>query len=195
MDHPTRARIRKAAGSLFAARGYEATTMNEIADEVGKTKPALYTYFRGKEELFLAVYEELEQGYRQYLEQVLDAAGEISDPQRQLYYVFESRLLYFTRNPEAAALWNRIRFFPPPFFGEKIRSRLARLEAGLQSKLRLLIQRGMNRGAIRRAPVEEVIWCFNCTLEGLQLAMHLDREAGRQKIEAVWSSFWRGIKG
>src|SRR4051794_19480449 len=42
------------ARGLFAARGYAEVTMDEVAAEVGVTKPLLYTYFGNKEQLFLA---------------------------------------------------------------------------------------------------------------------------------------------
>src|SRR4249919_1716115 len=42
------------AHSLFAARGYAAVTMDEIATEVGVTKPLLYNYFGNKERLYIA---------------------------------------------------------------------------------------------------------------------------------------------
>ncbi|GAA2417365.1 TetR family transcriptional regulator [Nonomuraea africana] len=44
-------RILEAARVLFAARGYRATSMRAIADEVGITKAALYYHFDSKEEI------------------------------------------------------------------------------------------------------------------------------------------------
>ena len=44
----------EAARTLFAARGFAAVTMDEVAAAVGVTKPLLYTYFGNKEQLFLA---------------------------------------------------------------------------------------------------------------------------------------------
>jgi AcrR family transcriptional regulator len=43
-----------AAHGLFAERGYAAVTMEEIAAEVGVTKPLLYNYFGNKERLYIA---------------------------------------------------------------------------------------------------------------------------------------------
>ncbi len=45
------------AHALFAERGYGAVTMDEVAAEVGVTKPLLYNYFGNKERLFLACVE------------------------------------------------------------------------------------------------------------------------------------------
>ncbi len=47
----TAERILEAARALFAARGYRATSMQAIADDVGITKAALYYHFDSKEEL------------------------------------------------------------------------------------------------------------------------------------------------
>ena len=47
----------RAARILFAERGFAAVTMDEIAAEVGVTKPLLYAYFGNKEGLYLACME------------------------------------------------------------------------------------------------------------------------------------------
>lgn len=52
-----RKKIVEAAYGLFLRKGYHATTMGEIADSLGVTKPALYQYFPGKEDLYSAVAE------------------------------------------------------------------------------------------------------------------------------------------
>jgi AcrR family transcriptional regulator len=44
----------EAADRVFARRGYQAASMDEIAAEVGITKPMLYAYFGSKEGLYLA---------------------------------------------------------------------------------------------------------------------------------------------
>ncbi|WP_043635417.1 TetR family transcriptional regulator [Nonomuraea candida] len=60
----TSERILEAARALFAARGYRATSMRAIADDVGITKAALYYHFDSKEEILhrltLPLLDELE---------------------------------------------------------------------------------------------------------------------------------------
>lgn len=46
-----------AAIRVFAARGYAAATMKEIAADAGYTAPAIYNYFGGKEQLYAALLE------------------------------------------------------------------------------------------------------------------------------------------
>ena len=45
------------ARTLFAERGYTASTMDEVAAAVGVTKPLLYNYFGNKESLYIACME------------------------------------------------------------------------------------------------------------------------------------------
>lgn len=46
-----------AAHELFAARGYAAVKMDDIAAAVGVTKPLLYNYFGNKEQLYITCME------------------------------------------------------------------------------------------------------------------------------------------
>ncbi len=54
-----RQRIIEVALEAFASRGFEATTTSEIADTLQMTGPALYHYFRTKEELLFACMEHI----------------------------------------------------------------------------------------------------------------------------------------
>src|SRR5205814_4880168 len=51
----TRERLLEAAASVFARRGYQQASVEEIAAEAGFTTGAVYSNFAGKEELFLAL--------------------------------------------------------------------------------------------------------------------------------------------
>ncbi len=65
-----RARILEEASELFFQRGYEAATLDMLAERLSVTKPFLYTYFRNKSDILSAVCE---QGVRDSLE-ALDRA-------------------------------------------------------------------------------------------------------------------------
>src|SRR5262245_52051259 len=51
----TRSELLDAAARVFARRGYHRAGLDEIAAEAGYTTGAVYSNFRGKEELFLAL--------------------------------------------------------------------------------------------------------------------------------------------
>jgi AcrR family transcriptional regulator len=54
----TRAQLIDAAATVFARRGYMAASLDEVAEEAGLTKGAVYSNFDSKEELFQAVIED-----------------------------------------------------------------------------------------------------------------------------------------
>jgi AcrR family transcriptional regulator len=43
---------------VFARRGFHSTSMNDVADAAGVTKPVLYQHFDSKQDLYLALLEE-----------------------------------------------------------------------------------------------------------------------------------------
>ena len=53
----TRAHLLQTALKLFAEKGFEATTMREIAKNADLSLGASYHHFRGKDELVLAFYQ------------------------------------------------------------------------------------------------------------------------------------------
>lgn len=53
----TRAKLVDVARQLFAKKGVEATTMNDIAVTSKKGRRTLYTYFKSKDQIYMAVVE------------------------------------------------------------------------------------------------------------------------------------------
>src|SRR5580704_16326188 len=53
----TRDYLLKAAAQVFAERGFHAATLDEVAAAAGFTKGAVYSNFKNKEDLFLALIE------------------------------------------------------------------------------------------------------------------------------------------
>ncbi|MEF2967497.1 TetR/AcrR family transcriptional regulator [Paenibacillus sp. M1] len=51
---PTSRHILQTASRLFMAKGFEAVSMNEVADQCGVTKATIYYYYPNKTELFVA---------------------------------------------------------------------------------------------------------------------------------------------
>lgn len=49
--------ILKVAATLFAERGFDSVSINQIGEEAGITGPAIYRYFASKEALLVALYE------------------------------------------------------------------------------------------------------------------------------------------
>jgi AcrR family transcriptional regulator len=56
----TRAALLAAGRTLFGERGFAATSIEDLASAAGVTRGALYHHFASKEELFAAVFEQVE---------------------------------------------------------------------------------------------------------------------------------------
>jgi AcrR family transcriptional regulator len=54
----TKSALVEAARTVFLRRGFHSASLDEIAEEAGFTKGAVYSNFDGKDALFLAVFEE-----------------------------------------------------------------------------------------------------------------------------------------
>ena len=67
-------------------KGYEATSMNDIADAVGLTKAGIYHYIRGKEQL---LFEIMNFAMDMVDEDVIAPAREIADPEERLRTIIE----------------------------------------------------------------------------------------------------------
>ncbi|MGI5338903.1 TetR/AcrR family transcriptional regulator [Streptomyces sp. CA-181903] len=55
----TRERIQRTALDLFVTRGYEKTSLREIAERLGVTKAALYYHFKTKEDILVAISDQV----------------------------------------------------------------------------------------------------------------------------------------
>ena len=73
----TRRALIDAARLLFAERGYASVSTEEIVRAARVTRGALYHHFKGKEDLFRAVYEEVE---RDLVERIAADASSAGDP-------------------------------------------------------------------------------------------------------------------
>ncbi|MBW2438087.1 MAG: TetR/AcrR family transcriptional regulator [Desulfobacterales bacterium] len=80
-----RDRVLKTAIGIFAQKGYAGTSVREIADQAGVSKPVLYYYFKSKEGLFLAILEMAENLQKKLLADVLESQGNVLDRLLMLY--------------------------------------------------------------------------------------------------------------
>lgn len=62
-DQNARERLLCSAISLFTRKGYSATTVQEIVETAGVTKPILYYYFGNKEGIYLHLIDEVHQTF------------------------------------------------------------------------------------------------------------------------------------
>lgn len=74
-DATSRDQLLAAASRVFARQGYHGASMNEIAAEAGFSKGALYWNFAGKEDLFFALLDALDERLRTLIADATHAPG------------------------------------------------------------------------------------------------------------------------
>ena len=77
----TRAALVAAARHVFARKGFEGASLDEIADTAGYTRGAIYKHFDGKEELLFAVYDRInDEALQRYSELLQTDRSHALDP-------------------------------------------------------------------------------------------------------------------
>jgi AcrR family transcriptional regulator len=90
-----------AATRLFAAHGFEGTALQDIADAVGVTKPAVLHHFPSKEHIRQAVLDAIVQHWQKTLPRLLLAATASTD---RFDAVFGELHRFFAADPDRARL-------------------------------------------------------------------------------------------
>lgn len=135
----------KVAARIFNEKGYHATSLDEIAEEIGVTKTALYYYFRNKEDL---LYDCLKLSYdcgdtaREETEQM---EGSSFDKLSHLYRRFMERLM---EEHGAFTTEENIRVLP-----EDRRTELNERRRKLDRYSRTLIEQAIAEGDLRQVDV------------------------------------------
>ena len=87
LKNDTSMRIVKAAAELFDQQGYNASSVNDIIDKAGISKPTFYTHFRSKEELCVAY---LQNNRKNDMEDFRVLAESMDDPMKRFLSPFDA---------------------------------------------------------------------------------------------------------
>jgi AcrR family transcriptional regulator len=96
-----RSQLLAVAVAEFGASGYHATTMNQLAEAAGVTKPVLYQHFSSKRALFLAVIGDVGERLRTA---VAAATTSAATPHAQVEAGFGAYFRFFADEPAAFAV-------------------------------------------------------------------------------------------
>jgi AcrR family transcriptional regulator len=106
------AEIYRAAAQIILRKGYDATSVNDIANALGMTKAGLYHYINGKKEL---LFDIMNFGLGELDEEVATPAEAIKDPAARLRFVVAAHARLVTRGQGAITiLVDEITALTPP---------------------------------------------------------------------------------
>ncbi|MBP3227842.1 MAG: TetR/AcrR family transcriptional regulator [Bacteroidaceae bacterium] len=164
----TRRHLVDVARDLFARKGLESTTMNDIAAASARGRRTLYTYFRSKEELYTAVVETELDRLSEKLDEV--AQTDIS-PLNKLFMLAYTHL---NATKEAVGRNGSLRaeFFRNIWTVETVRRTFDREERDI---IKRILREGVDRGVFRLSSVTLMADIFHYCLKGLEVPYIYDR--------------------
>jgi AcrR family transcriptional regulator len=139
----TRKAILQAAVQLFGDKGYERTSIDELARAAGVGKGTIYSYFQTKSEIFLAFCEdELDHVYAEVTEKTR-ADASLTE---QLMALFMGEFRYVTRHKDFGRLLLREMIFPKELTVERSKD----LDNRYIDFLSAMCKKAQERGELRR---------------------------------------------
>ncbi len=158
----TRTKLVDVARQLFAKKGLDDTTMNDIAVASEKGRRTLYTYFKNKEEIYFAVIEaEMER----LTETIKEVASVETDPIDRIVEIIYTHL----RLIKEAVLRNgnlRAEFFRNIWMVEKVRRHFDQTEVELLSNT---LNQGVSMGVLTVDNIPLAVDIIHYCTKGLEV--------------------------
>ncbi|MBN1593475.1 MAG: TetR/AcrR family transcriptional regulator, partial [Candidatus Coatesbacteria bacterium] len=96
-----RRQILDMAATMFAERGYRASSMQEIADRLGIAKGTVYLYFAGKRELFLGA---VQQAIESLADKIDGEVQLVAGPLEKIEAILRAHFGFFNENRQLAEI-------------------------------------------------------------------------------------------
>lgn len=177
----TRKRIVDAARTLFAQKGYKATSIEDIIAATGTSKGNLYYHFKSKEGLFLFLLDEWD---REWEEKWEASESQFKTSSEKLFGLAELLVHDDLNHPLTRAA--------DEFFNEEKTSEIEERITGMVDRHlewnRRLIQEGIDRGEYRAEQADEYAVVLESLLFGLS---HMSRS---RKPEAALELYHQAMK-
>ncbi len=169
----TRQRLLGAARTVFARRGYHGASVEEIAAEAGFSTGALYSNFHGKEDLFLALMDDVTDAYCAEIAAEVDGVSTIGERARG---GARHWMEIVEREPEMLMLF--IEFWAYAARDPGARERVAASFAKARQVLTRLISDGAREFDLRlEIPAEQLAIAIDALADGIARQKLADPEA------------------
>ncbi len=174
------------ARALFAEKGYEAASIEEIAERAGVSKPVVYQHFGGKEGLYAVVVDR----EVRFLTSSLAAAFDATHPRRIAESAADAFLTYIEEHEEGFRVL--VRDAPTGTTGGSFASVIADVASRAE---KLLVDEFSDRGFDQHtAPMYALMLVGAVALVGEWWLDH--RTQSREEVAAhVVNLLWNGLRG
>jgi AcrR family transcriptional regulator len=146
------------AAALFGERGYDAVSLEDVADRLDVTKGSLYYYFASKDELVTAAIETLGNEWTARLEGL--PAGQSGTPAERLRALVREHIGIAVREYPAAL---RL-FLTPQDWPDAQQARIKELRRRHDSVFRTVVEEGVDAGDFTVTAVDPVLQCMHASM-------------------------------
>ena len=183
--------ILEAAADLFATRGYDNVSTSDIATHAGKPVGSVYTYFRDKQQILLAVWDTL---YRAEAEAALaeleltPGADLRSVIEKAVAHLFERQLLYRRLSPTIAYVAAQ---------DAEVAARVRDLNRTVLDRLHTFLHTLNERGLAQMPDPEAAALVIQIAAETLAgMGLPYTGQISRERVQAALAEMvWRFVAG
>jgi TetR/AcrR family transcriptional regulator len=165
-------RILKKALELFSEKGYDATSVREICEAAGVTKPTLYYFYGSKEGVYRALVEGTLEEYRSTVRELVGTPGDVFERLRR---VARAHFEYTRERPQLVRFLLALSHNPP---SSAPLTDFHRYYEDVVRAVTALAEEGVARGELAPGPVAVRVLVFlgalSEALHGFLLAGHPD---------------------
>lgn len=166
------------AAALFGERGYDAVSLDDVAERLDVTKGSLYYYFASKDELVTAAIETLGNEWTARLEG-LPAAGAGTPAERLRALVREHIGIAVREYPAALRL-----FLVPQDWPAAQQARIKELRRRHDSLFRTVVEEGLATGEFAVTVLDVALQCMHASMsQAPAWCAHLSGRARERAIE------------
>lgn len=177
----TYSEILKLSVELFAQKGFEATTVREIAHGLGITQSALYVHFKNKQEIFDVLFQEYGPDAAMGMLDVLVKNSERELPSPFILKSLIEKIMEHFSQREAILLKDILIRSGKPEHLSLLKDRIN----SLRRRLEVLFKKWMEKGLIKNDfPIDVILWDLLAILPALRFLYQTHDASERQLKEA-----------
>ncbi|WP_433433422.1 TetR/AcrR family transcriptional regulator [Nonomuraea sp. CA-141351] len=193
-DEPVRQRLLAEATRLFAERGFEGTSVQQVVVAAGVTKGAMYHYFDSKDDLLHEIYARVLRMQMERLTRIADGPGDV---RQRLYKAAADVVETTAANLDDSKIFFRSMHLLAPETQKTVRAERRRYH----ERFRDLVAEGQREGVFSdRVPAELVVDYFFGSVHHLGTWFHTEgpltgAQVGRHFADLLLTSLGAGHVG
>lgn len=183
-------KIKTVSLQQFAKKGYDASSLQLIADEVGIKKQSIYAHFKSKDDLFLDIFKDAVD------QEILELDRYFQDQSEQsLEVVLRGLIVEFKERYESAMnlrLILYIGFLIPSALESQVQALVTRY---VQHKTSLVHGRLATETSVKlRVPAQSAATAYMNLIEGMLVELVYNGTDGFDlRLERSWDIYWHGL--